>query len=231
MFSCTEQHRLTYKLSSLTILDSTTSCGSQSYMSLVLDTIIPRKVQQREKASFVLLISMNPRWRRETSQCNLAERTSIYLHLQARTRCGGAWINFLPKNVVTHVLVRHRRPGHPSERSLDVINTTDGNGGAFGGCFTDCGVIAAGKSHQLDHCQHAYHAAVDVPFNLLHGHLMGPISPIAHGGYKFLIIITNRSPSGLQSTFSAAKRKASPRLSCSSLLPQYVKIRSQKACK
>ena len=66
-----------------------------------------------------------------------------------------------------------------------------GNGVAFDGSFADCDVCAVGKSHQLAHPKTANHAAINAPFQLVYGDLMGPLKPTAHGGYKFVSKITD----------------------------------------
>ena len=92
----------------------------------------------------------------------------------------------LAVNAITNAQVWHRRLGHLNKRSLELMNENNGNGVAFDGSVADCDVCAAvGKSHQLAHPKKANHAAVNAPFQLVYGDLMGSFKPTAYGGYKF----------------------------------------------
>ena len=97
----------------------------------------------------------------------------------------------LAMNTVTNAQVWHRRLGHLNRRSLELINRKSCNGVEFDVSFADCDVCAVGKSHQLAHPKKANHAAINAPFQLVYGDLMGPSKPTAHGGYKFVSKITD----------------------------------------
>ena len=49
----------------------------------------------------------------------------------------------------------------------------------------DCDVFVVGTNRQLAHPKIANHAAINAPFQLVYGDLMGPFKPMAHGGCKF----------------------------------------------
>ena len=55
----------------------------------------------------------------------------------------------------------------------------------FDGRVPDCDVCATNKSHQLAHPKTADHK-VKLPFQLVFADLMGPITPEALGGYKYI---------------------------------------------
>ena len=66
----------------------------------------------------------------------------------------------------------------------------DNNGVSFDGTVPDCDVCALGKSHQLAHPKTADHK-VKHPFQLVFADLMGPITPEALGGYKYVSKISD----------------------------------------
>ena len=79
----------------------------------------------------------------------------------------------------------HRRLGHLNRKSLNVLKKCDNNGVSFDGTVADCDVCAVGKSQQLAHPKTADHK-VKHPFQLVFADLMGPITPEALGGYKYV---------------------------------------------
>ena len=97
----------------------------------------------------------------------------------------------LAMNVMTNAQGWHRRLGHLNKRSLEPMNRKNGNGVAFDRSIADRDVCAVGKSHQLAYSKKANHAAINAPFPLVDGDLMGPLKPTAHGGYKFVSKITD----------------------------------------
>ena len=95
-------------------------------------------------------------------------------------------------NAVTNAQVWHRWLSHINKRSLELVNRKNGNGVAFDGSIADCDVCAVGKSHQLAHPKKANHAAINAPFQLGYGDLIGPFKPTAHVEYKFVSKITDQ---------------------------------------
>ena len=63
---------------------------------------------------------------------------------------------------------------------------------AKGSHLTACDVCAVGKSHQLAHPKKANHVAINAPFQLVYGDLMGPFTPTARGGYMFVSKIADQ---------------------------------------
>ena len=86
-------------------------------------------------------------------------------------------------NAATNAQVWRRRLGDLNKRSLELINRKYGKGVAFDGSIADCDVCAVVKSHHLAHPKKANHVAINAPFQLLYGHVMGPSKPTAYGGY------------------------------------------------
>ena len=62
----------------------------------------------------------------------------------------------------------------------------------FDATLADCDVGAVGKSHQLAHPKKAKNADIKAPFQLMHGELMGPFIPAAHGDQKYASKITDQ---------------------------------------
>ena len=98
----------------------------------------------------------------------------------------------LAMNTVANAQLWHRRPGHFNKKSLEFMQWRDCNGITFDGILADCGVCAVVKSHQLAHLKKVKNAYIKAPFELVHGDLMGPFTPAAHGGYKYVSKITDQ---------------------------------------
>ena len=71
----------------------------------------------------------------------------------------------------------HRRLGHLSRRSLELMQRHDGKGITFDGTIADCDVCALGKGQQLAHPKKDQHASITRPFHLCYCDLMGPFTP------------------------------------------------------
>ena len=84
----------------------------------------------------------------------------------------------------------HRRLGHLNRKSLSLLKNLDNNGVSFDGPVPDCDVCAVGKSHQLAHPKTADHK-VKLSFQLVFADLMGPLTPEALGGYKYITNISD----------------------------------------
>ena len=84
----------------------------------------------------------------------------------------------------------HRRMGHLNRKSLNLLKKVDNNGVSFDGTVPDCDICAVGESRQQAHPktvdQHVQH-----PFQLVFTDLMGPFTPEALGGYKYVSKISD----------------------------------------
>ena len=98
----------------------------------------------------------------------------------------------LAVNAVSNAQLWHRRLGHPNKRSLELMQRHDGNGVTFDGTIADCDVCALGKGQQLAHPMKAQHAGITRPFQLCYGDLMGPFTPEAYEGFKYVSKITDQ---------------------------------------
>ena len=125
----------------------------------------------------------------------------------------------LAMNAVTNAQVWHRRLGDLNKRSPELMMRNNGKGVAFDGSIAACDVCAVGKSHQLAHPKRANHVAINAPFQLVYGDLMGPFKPTAHGGYMFVSKIADQFTKRTAVYLSAAKIKPLFCFSPSSLQP------------
>ena len=116
-----------------------------------------------------------------------SESDELYLFVLdlSTNRCG---TKELAMNAIAIGQVWHRWLGHPHAQSLDILRKRDGI--AFEGAVSDCDVFAVGKAQQLTHPKTANHK-VSRPFQLCYGDLMGPFTPVAIGGYKYIGKITD----------------------------------------
>ncbi|CAM9897026.1 unnamed protein product, partial [Laminaria digitata] len=87
----------------------------------------------------------------------------------------------------------HRRLGHLKRMNLDLLKNLGNDGVSFDGPEPDCDVCAVGKSHQLANAKTADHK-VKLPFQLVFADLMGPLTPEALGGYKYITNISGEYP-------------------------------------
>ena len=84
----------------------------------------------------------------------------------------------------------HGRLGHLNRKSLDLLKNLDNNVVSFDGPVPDCDVCAVSKSHQLAHPKTVDHK-VKLPFQHIFADLMGPLTPEALGGYKYITKISD----------------------------------------
>ncbi|CAM9708118.1 unnamed protein product [Ascophyllum nodosum] len=80
----------------------------------------------------------------------------------------------------------HRRIGHINTRSMDILRKEKRNGVEYTGDLPTCDVCALGKSAQQAHPKRASYD-VSRPFQLVTTDLMGPLSPPALGGFRYVI--------------------------------------------
>ena len=95
-------------------------------------------------------------------------------------------------NAVSSAQLWHRRLGHLNRRSLELMQWHDGNAITFASTIADCDVCAVGNGQQLAHPKKSQHAGITRPFQLCYGDLMGPFTPEAHGGFKYVNNITDQ---------------------------------------
>ena len=79
----------------------------------------------------------------------------------------------------------HRRIGHINTRSMDILRKEKGNGVEYTGDLPTCDVCAIGKSAQQAHPKRASYDA-SRPFQFVTADLMGPLSPPALGGFRYV---------------------------------------------
>ena len=84
----------------------------------------------------------------------------------------------------------HRRLGHVSSKTLNTLRGIDGNGGMFTGNLSPCDTCALGKSKQQAHPKTAVYK-VSRPYELVIGDMMGPKTPEAMGGFKYISKLTD----------------------------------------
>ena len=82
----------------------------------------------------------------------------------------------------------------------------------------DCDVCAVGKSRQLAHPKTADHK-VTLPFQLVFADLVGPLTPEALGGYKYITKISDEYTNWTQPYLLKSKHDA---LSSFQIFVQYV---------
>ena len=100
----------------------------------------------------------------------------------------------LAMNAVSNARLWHRRLGHLNRRILELMQWHDGNGITFDGTIADCDVCAVGKGQQLAHPKKDQHAGITRPFQPYYGDLMGPFTPVAYAGFKYVSKITDQFP-------------------------------------
>lgn len=80
----------------------------------------------------------------------------------------------------------HRRMGHINRRSMDVLRKQPDNGVDYVGEIQGCPPCVVGKSEQQAHPKQATYEAKH-PFQLMTVDTMGPFTPIALGGYQYVV--------------------------------------------
>ena len=81
----------------------------------------------------------------------------------------------------------HRRLGHMNPANMELLRKTEGNGVEYIGAVSGCDICAVGKSIQKAHPGKTKHKT-DGPMELVYSYtdLMGPITPAARGGFKYV---------------------------------------------
>ena len=139
---CTAQRRVSYKASSWTTTDNSTSRGSQSQLCPGIGRNI-FSVKTSARKGIVSIFDFNkPRLEAGKITVPLLTLYSFHLNLSADGYAGKE----LAMNAVTNAQVWDRRLGHLYKRSLELTNRHNGNGVAFEGYAADCDVCAVGKA-------------------------------------------------------------------------------------
>lgn len=79
----------------------------------------------------------------------------------------------------------HRRVGHITGRSMDILRKVQGNGVEYNGELNACDVCTIGQRAQQAHPKRSSYD-VSRPFQLVTTDLMGPFSPPALGGFLYI---------------------------------------------
>ncbi|CAN0393136.1 unnamed protein product, partial [Laminaria digitata] len=85
----------------------------------------------------------------------------------------------------------HRKMGHVNPQSLRILRNASDNGINFSDSMSPCDVCAFGKSKQERHPKTTAHNTVR-PFQLVCTDLLGPVSPPALGGYRYVSKFTDQ---------------------------------------
>ena len=97
----------------------------------------------------------------------------------------------LTMNAVANAQVWHRWLDHLHTQSLDILRKRDGSGITFERAVSDCNVCAVAKAHHLSPPETANHK-INRSFQLCYGDLMGRLTLVAIGGYKYVNKITDK---------------------------------------
>ena len=84
----------------------------------------------------------------------------------------------------------HRRLGHMNPANMELRRKTEGNGVEYSCTVSGCDICAVGKNTQKAHPKKTKHKT-DGPTELVYTDLLGPITPAALGGYKYVSKFTD----------------------------------------
>ena len=90
----------------------------------------------------------------------------------------------------TSASVWHRRLGHMNPRNMEVLRNKKGNGVEYTGTISGCDICSVTKSKQQAHPKKSTRKTTR-PMQLVYTDLMGPFTPAAKGGYRFVSKFTN----------------------------------------
>ena len=89
----------------------------------------------------------------------------------------------------TSASVWHRRLGHMNPRNMEVLRSKKGNGVEYTGNISGCDICSVTKSKQQAHPKQSTRKTR--PMQLVYTDLMGPFTPAAKGGYRFVSKFTD----------------------------------------
>ncbi|CAN0443731.1 unnamed protein product [Pylaiella littoralis] len=90
----------------------------------------------------------------------------------------------------TSASVWHRRLGHMNPRKMEVLRKKKGNGVEYTGTISGCDICSVTKSKQQAHPKESTRKTTR-PMQLIYTDLMGPITPAAKGGHRFVSKFTD----------------------------------------
>ena len=90
----------------------------------------------------------------------------------------------------TSASVWHRRLGHMNPRNMEVLRHKKGNGMEYTGTISGCDICSVTKSKQQAHPKKSTRKTTR-PMQLVYTDLMGPFTPAAKGGYRFVSKFTD----------------------------------------
>ena len=90
----------------------------------------------------------------------------------------------------TSASVWHRRLGHINPRNMEVLRNKKGNGVEYTGTISGCDICSVTKSKQQAHPKKSTRKTTR-PMQLVYTDLMGPFTPAAKGGYRFVSKFTD----------------------------------------
>ena len=90
----------------------------------------------------------------------------------------------------TSASVWHRRLGHMNPRNMEVLRNKQGNGVEYTGTISGCDICSVTKSKQQAHPKKSTRKTTR-PMQLVYTDLMGPFTPAAKGGYRFVSKFTD----------------------------------------
>ena len=90
----------------------------------------------------------------------------------------------------TSASVWHRRLGHMNPRNMEVLRNKKGNGVEYTGTISGCDICSVTKSKQQAHPKKSTRKTTR-PMQLVYTDLMGPFTPAAKGGYRFVSKFTD----------------------------------------
>ena len=90
----------------------------------------------------------------------------------------------------TSASVWHRRLGHMNPRNMEVLRNKKGNGVEYTGTTSGCDICSVTKSKQQAHPKKSTRKTTR-PMQLVYTDLMGPFTPAAKGGYRFVSKFTD----------------------------------------
>ena len=85
----------------------------------------------------------------------------------------------------------HRRMGHVNSQSLRILRDASDNGINFSDSVSPCDICAFGKSKQERHPKTTTRNTLR-PFQLVYTDLLGPVSPPALGGFRYVSKFTDQ---------------------------------------
>ena len=90
----------------------------------------------------------------------------------------------------TSASVWHRRLGHMNPRNMEVLRNKKGNGVEYTGTISGCDICSVTKSKQQAHPKKSTRKTTR-PMQLVYTDLMGPFTPAAREGYRFVSKFTD----------------------------------------